>query len=114
MNRSTTLLVIAVGLAAYGIYAASFVPAMSAGPASPVLLIGFLLQAVSGLAAAFGVWRRARWAAAAIIILGVCAGGTWLCEAFILGIVAWLNALIAAALSLLIALVIAVIIKRQA
>ena len=64
MNRSTTLLVIAVALAVYGVYAASVVPAMLVGPAVVGLLVGFILQAVCAIAAAFAVWRRLRWAAA--------------------------------------------------
>ena len=48
MNRPTTLLLIAVALAGYGVYAASFVPA---------LLIGFALQAACALWAAFSAAR---------------------------------------------------------
>ena len=55
MNRSTTLLLIAVALLGYGIYAVSYVPGLLA-PSAPALLIGFVLQAVCALAAAFGVW----------------------------------------------------------
>jgi hypothetical protein len=44
MNRSTTLLVLAVALLGYGIYAFTFVPALLAGAPLPLLLIGFTLQ----------------------------------------------------------------------
>ena len=71
MNRSSTLLVMAVALAAYGIHAASYVPAMMVGPTMPALLISFVLQAVCALAAAFGVWRARRWAVVAVVLLGV-------------------------------------------
>jgi hypothetical protein len=38
MNRSTTLLLIAVALGGYGVYIASYVPAMLVGTLMPVLL----------------------------------------------------------------------------
>jgi hypothetical protein len=113
MNRPTTLLLIAVALAGYGVYAASFVPALLVGPTVPALLIGFVLQAACAFAAAFGVWRDQRWAAWAVVLLGVCIAGTWLFEGFILGIVAYLYALLVAAIALLTTLVIAAYVSRQ-
>jgi hypothetical protein len=101
MNRSTTLFVIAIAPAGYGVYAASLVPAMLVGPTVPALLIGFL-QAVGAFAAALGVWRGLRWAAGARVLLGVCIGGTWLFEGFILGIVAYLYALAIAVIALIV------------
>ena len=113
MNRSTTLLVIAVALAGYGVYAASHVPAMLAGPPMLALLIGFVLQAVCALAAALGVWRVQRWAAVAVVLLGVSIAGTWLFEGFILGIVAYLHALLVAVIALIVTLIIAAYVNRQ-
>jgi len=113
MNRSTTLLVIAVALAGYGVYAASYVPALLVGPTVPALLIGFVLQAVCALAAALGVWRGQRWAAWAVVLLGVCIAGTWLFEGFILGIVAYLRALLVGVIALVVTLVIAAYVNRQ-
>ena len=113
MNRSTPLLLIVVALVGYGVYAASFVPAMLVGPAVPALLVGFVLQAVCALAAAFGVWRARRWAAVAVVLLGVSIAGTWLFEGFILGIVAYLYPLLVAAIALLAALIIAAYVNRQ-
>ncbi len=113
MTRSTTLLLIAVALAGYGVYAASYVPAMLVGPAVPALLIGFVLQAVCALAAAFGVWRGQRWAAGAVVLLGVSIAGTWLFEGFVLGIVAYLYALLVAVIALIVTLVIAAYVNRQ-
>lgn len=112
MNRSTTLLLIAVALAGYGVYAASHVPAMLVGTSVPVLLMCFVLQAVCAFAAALGVWRRGRWAAAVVVLLGVSVAGTWLIEAFVIGIVAYLYALVAAVFALIIALVIAAYLNR--
>jgi len=112
MNRSTTLVVIAIALAAYGLYALSLLLPILGVSASLVLLIGLALQAFCGLVAAFGVWRGASWAPAVIALLGISVAGTWLCEAFILGIVAYLYALAAAALALVIAILLAMIVRR--
>lgn len=113
MNRSTTLLLMAIALAAYGVYAASYVPAMMVGPTMPVLLIGFVLQAVCAFAAAFGVWRGQRWAVGAVVLLGVFIAGTWLFEGFILGIVAYLHALLIAVIALVVTVAIAVYVNRE-
>jgi hypothetical protein len=113
MNRSTALLLIAVALAGYGVYVASYVPAMLVGPSMPALLIGFVLQALCAFAAALGVWRRGRWAAGAVVLLGVSIAGTWLCEGFVLGIVAYLHAVLVAAIAIIMALVIASYVNRQ-
>ena len=107
MNRSITLILIAVALAGYGVYAASYVLPMLTGPAMPALLVAFVLQAVCALAAAFGVWRHQRWAAGVVVLLGVCIAGTWLFEAFVLGIVAYLRALLVAVLAIILALAVA-------
>jgi hypothetical protein len=113
MNRSTTRVMIAVALAVYGVYAAGFVPVMLAGPSVPGLLVGFVLQTVCALAAAIGVWRGRRWAAAAVLLLGASLAGTWLFEAFVLGIVAYLRALAIAVIALGIAVILAVYLNRE-
>jgi hypothetical protein len=113
MNRSTQRLLIAVALAGYGIYAASYVPAMLVGTSVPALLIGFVLQAACALAAALGVWRGDRWAAGAVILLGVSVAATWLYEGFILGIVAYLRAVANAAIALLVTFLIAAYINPR-
>jgi len=113
MKRSTPVLLIAVALAVYGVYAASFVPAMLVGPAVPALLVAFVLQAVCALAAAFGVWRGRPWATGALVLLGLSIAGTWLFEAFILGIVAYVHAMLVAVIALVITLVIAVYVSHQ-
>lgn len=112
MNRSTTLLLMAVALAGYGVYAASYVPGMLVGSPVPVLLMAWILQAVCALAAAVGVWRGRRWAAGALVLLGVSIAGTWLFLAFVLGIVAYLYAMLAAVIALVITLVMAAYMKR--
>ena len=111
-DRSTALRLIAVALAGYGVYIAAYVPAMLLGSA-PLLLIGFVLQAVFALAAAVGVWRDQRWAAGVVVLLGVSIAATWLIEAFILGIVAYLRALLVAVLAIVVALIIAEYVNRR-
>jgi hypothetical protein len=107
MNRRTTLLVITVALAAYGLYAASYVPAMLVGTPVPLLLVGFVLQAAFAFAAAFAVWRDRRWAAGVLMLLGITIAATWLVEAVVLGIVAFLPALAVAAMAVIVTLAIA-------
>ena len=62
MNRPTALRLIAIASAFYGIYRALYVPAMLVGPPAPLLLIGFVLQAVFGIVAGICVWPGVRWA----------------------------------------------------
>jgi hypothetical protein len=112
-DRSSALLLIAVALAGYGVYIASYLPAMLPGRPVPLLLIGFVLQAVCGVAAAVGVWRDQRWAAGVVVLLGVSVAATWLVEAFVLGIVAYLHALLVAAFAIVVALIIAAYVNRQ-
>jgi hypothetical protein len=113
MNRSTMLPLIAVALAVYGMYIARYVPGMLTGPSVPALLVGFILQAVCAFMAALGVWRGARWAAGAVVLLGVSMAATWLFEGFILGIVAYLRALLLASLAAVTAFIIAAYVRRQ-
>jgi len=112
-DRSTALLLIAVALAGYGLYIAAYVPAMLLGQPVPLLLIGFVLQALCALAAAVGVWRGQPWAASVVVLLGVSIAATWLIEAFVLGIVAYLYALMIAVLAIAVAVVIAAYINRR-
>ena len=112
-ERSTALLLIAVALAGYGVYIVGYVPAMLLGKPVPLLLIGFVLQAVCAFAAAVGVWRRQPWAATVVVLLGVSIAATWLVEGFVLGIVAYLYALLVAVLALVVAWIIAAYVKLQ-
>ena len=113
MDRSTTLLLIAIGLVGYGIYIALYVPAMLLGPSDPLLLIGFILQAVFGIVAGIAVWRRWPWAAGAVLLLGTSIAVTELIEGFVLGIIAYLYALLVAVIAIVIAVVVAVYVHRQ-
>lgn len=111
-DRSTALSLIAVGLAGYGLYIASYVPSMLAGGPVLLLLIGFVLQAVCALAAAIGVWLRRPWAAGVMVALGVSIATTWLIEGFVLDIVAYLHALLVAVLAIVVALILAAYVNR--
>jgi len=113
MNRSTNLLLIAIALALYGLYVASYVPGMLVGPVVPGLLIGFVLQAVFAIATAIGVWRGQRWAAGAVVLLGVSIACTSLFEAFVLGIIAYLHALFVSLIALAITFIVAAYVSRQ-
>ena len=112
-DRSTALLLIAVALACYGVYSAAYVPAMLVGQPVPLLLIGFVLQAVCALAAAVGVWRGQPWAAGVVLLLGVTIAARWLVEGFVLGIVAYLHAMLVAVLAIVVALIIAAYVNRH-
>jgi len=112
MDRTTALLLIAVGLAGYGVYTAAYVPAMLVGPPMPFLLIGFVLQVVCALAAAIGVWRGRRWAASAVLLLGASIAATALIEGF-LGVVAYLRALLVAVLAIVTAMIIAAYVNQR-
>src|SRR5260221_14432358 len=113
MSRSTALLLIAVALALYGLYAASYVPAMLVGPPQLALLVGFVLQAGCAIAAAIGVARGSPWASGALVLLGAAIAGTWLCEGFLLGIVAYLRAMLVALIALVVTLITAGYVRRR-
>ena len=113
MNRSTRSPVIALGLVGYGIYRGLYIPAMLSGPSVPLLLIGFLLQAAFGIVAGIGVAIGAPWSPLAIILLGASAAVTVLVEAFVLGIVAYLRALLEAVAAIIVAVLLAAYVKDR-
>jgi hypothetical protein len=113
MERHTALLLIAIALAAYGVYHALYAVAMLAGPGSLLMLLAFALQAVLAILAAVGVWRQQRWAAAALLLLGASIAATALVEAFVLGIIAWLYALLIAIAAIVIALLLGAYVNRS-
>lgn len=111
MNRSTALLLIALVLAVFGIYRALYVPGMLMGPPVPLLLVGFVLQAVLGIVAGVGVWRGATWAPLAIVLLGASVAATALFEV-ILGIIAYLRALLDAAVAIIVTILLAAYVRQ--
>ena len=112
-DRPTALILIAVALAGYGVYIATYVPGALFGHSVSLPLIGFVLQAVCAVAAAFGVWGGRRWDAGAVVLLGASIAATWLVEGFVLGIVAYLRAVLAAVLALVATLIIAAYLNRR-
>jgi hypothetical protein len=107
MDRATALLLIALTLAAYGVYRASFVFALLVAPGSLVLLVAFALEMVLAIAAAVGVWRRQPWAPTALVLLGAAIAATALLEGFVLGVIGWLYALLIALAAVVVALLLA-------
>jgi hypothetical protein len=113
MERRAALLLIAIVLGVYGVYHAIYAITMLPDPASLLLLLLFAVQAVLAIVSAFGVWRERHWAAAALLALGVSVAITMLIEAFVLGIIPWLGALLTAIAALAIALVLGAYVKRS-
>ena len=64
--------------------------------------------------AAFGVWRGQPWAPRVVVFLGVAVAATSLVEAFVLGIVAYLHAILVAVAAIVIFAVIAAYLNRRA
>ena len=113
MERRTALLLIAMALAAYGVYHALYAVAMLAAPGSLLMLLAFALQAVLAILAAVGVWREQRWAAAALLLLGASVAATALIEAFVFGLIGWLWALLIAIAAVVIALLLGAYVNRS-
>ena len=113
MDRPTAFLLLALALVVYGVYHALYAIAMLPEPGSLLLFLGFALQAVLAILAAVGVWRRQRWAAAALLLLGASVAATALVEAFVLGVIGWLNALLIAIVAIVIALLLGAYVSRS-
>ena len=112
MNRSTALRLIAIALLAFGIYRALYLPGMLVAPAVPLLLVAFVLQALFGIAAGVGVWRGAPWAALAIGLLSASIVATAGIEV-VLGLIAYLRALLDAGLAVLAAILLIAYIRGR-
>ena len=84
---------------------------MLVGPPVPLLLIGFLLQAVFGILAGLGVWRGAHSAPLVVLLLGASIAATALVEGFVLWIVAYLYALLEAVAAIVMSLLIAAYVR---
>jgi len=93
MSRSGIRTIVTVTLVGYGLYVATYLPAMLPRPATPGLVALFALQTFCAMAAAVGVWRRRPWAADAVLALGVMIATTSVIEGFLLGIVPYLRVL---------------------
>jgi hypothetical protein len=111
VSPSTGRLILAVVLLGYGLYRALYVPGLIVA-SDALLLVLFVLQAVSGIVAGVGVARRAAWAPVAIVVLGVSVAATAFIEGFVLGIAPWLFALLRAVLAVVLALVAAAYVRN--
>jgi hypothetical protein len=107
------LLLIAIALGVYGLYHAIYALTMLPNPRSLLLFLLFAVQAVLAIVSAVGVWRERRWAPALLLLLGGSVALTLLIEAFVLGIVAWLGALLIAIAAIAIALVLGIYVRRS-
>jgi hypothetical protein len=107
MSRSGIRTIVTVALAGYGVYVASYLPAMLPGPATPGLVALFAIQTFCAIAAAVGVWRRRRWASDTVVALGVAIATTSVIEGFVLGIVPYLRVLVVAVAAIAVTFVVA-------
>jgi hypothetical protein len=82
-------------------------------PTPLLLFLALAVQAVLAIVSAAGTWRERRWAAAALLLLGVSIAVTILIEAFVLGVIAWLGAVLTAIAAIVIALVLGAYVKRS-
>jgi len=112
VERNTGLLLIAIALAAFGGYRALHAIAMLPAPGSVLLFLLFALQAVLAILCAVCVWRRRSEAGMAALLLGASIAATALIEAFVLGILAWLYALLIAIAAIVIALLLRAYVER--
>jgi hypothetical protein len=112
VDRSAALPLIALLLAGYGLYTALYLPGLLVGSPAPLLLMCFIAQVVFALAAAVGVWRDQRWAAAPVLLLGASIVATQLIEV-LLGIVPMLRAVLIAVLALVAAFLVAAYVRGR-
>ena len=110
MDRSATLLLLALVIAAFGIYEGlNGVALLMSGGTS--FALSFLLQGVLGLTAAYGVARAQPWAPAVLLVLALVVAAVALFEGLVLGILPWLYALLIAILAIVLALVIGNVVR---
>jgi len=112
MERPTVLVIIALGLALYGVWTALYVPAMLVGGPQPLLLIGFVAQAVLALAAAATVARRHAWATPLVLAFAAAVVVTQLVEGFALQIVPYLRAVFIAVATVVGAIALSAYLRR--
>ena len=106
MNRDTSLVAIAIALVAWGVYRALYLPGLIGDLVTP-LFVCYLMQAVLGIGGGIETWLGTGRASIWILMLGASIALTGLMEV-LLGVVAWLYALIGAVA----AFVVAVLLSR--
>jgi peptidoglycan/LPS O-acetylase OafA/YrhL len=112
MTSPAVVTALSVVLAVYGLYAASYIPGLLIGIATPILLLGRVVEALLAFAAAFAVWTRRGSAPVLVIGVALAIAAMWLTEGFVLGIVAYLYALGAAILVAILGLACASYLRR--
>ena len=113
MDRRSVMTMMAIGLAVYGLYVASYVPPMLVGRPMPVILACFVGQAVVALLAALGVWRASAWAPPVVLLLGGLIVLTEIVEGFVLGLIPFDRALGVSFAGILVTFGIAVFVRRS-
>lgn len=114
VNRSAVLMLLALLVGCFGIYAALNGIALLFGGGTPLLTVAFLAEGILGLVAAYGIARAEPWASPVVLLLAVIIGAVALVNAFVLGILPWLYALFIAIAAIVMALIIAAALGRSA
>jgi hypothetical protein len=105
-------MLIGIGLLLYGLYTASFIPGLLVGAPMPLILVGFLVQAVAAIAAGVGVFLASGWTPAAVIVLGMAIALTEIVEGFVLGLISYDRALAVGVAGVVITFLIAIYLRR--
>ena len=105
-------MLIGLGLLIYGVYTASFVPPLLVGPTVPLILLGFLVQAIAAIAAGVGVFRGSSWTPAVVIVLGIAIAATAVVEGFVLGLTSYDRAVAVAVAGLVVTFLVAAYVRR--
>ena len=112
VNRSAVLLLLALLVAGFGIWASLNGIALLFGGGTPLLTVIFLAEGILGLVAAYGIARAQPWAASVVLLLAVIVAAAALVQAFVLGILPWLYALFIAIAAIVLALIVAAALGR--
>jgi len=99
-------MLIAVLLAAFGLWTGLNGAVLLMTGGTPLLMLLFIAQGVVALVAAYGVARAAGWAPGLLLVLGGLVAVTVLIEAFVLGILPWLYAVLIAVVAIVVAVVV--------
>jgi hypothetical protein len=100
VNRDTSLVAIAIALVVWGVVRALYLPGL-VGDLSTPLFVCFLMQAVLGIGGGVETWLGSARAPLWILLLGASIALTGVME-ILLGVVAWLYALLGAVAALVV------------
>jgi hypothetical protein len=105
-------MLIGLGLLIYGLYTASFVPGLRVGTPVPLILVGFLVQAIAAVAAGVGAFIGSSWTPAAVIVLGIAIALTAIVEGPVLGLTSVDRAVAVGVAGLVVTFLIAMYLRR--